>query len=225
MADPVEEQSLHMVNSDPDRTPTFTMFGNPDFFFQLSEPVQRREGVRGDGLRLEPRRRPAGDREHLGRHGRAGHRQGRSRLDRPGPTTRTSVRRCSLSSGSRTTTRRTVTCSCRRSTSRRCRRRSTARRSPSSSRPTTRSTRRSASSRWRRSPRRRRRSRPPTRRSTTRIEDDISNLTAQRDTLAGQIRSALNAAAFDGTPIPNSQAQSWIDQANSLISQAQALPH
>src|SRR6185437_13190320 len=38
MADPVEEQTLHMVNSDPRRTPTFTMFGNPDFFFQTSNP-------------------------------------------------------------------------------------------------------------------------------------------------------------------------------------------
>jgi hypothetical protein len=57
------------------------------------------------------------------------------------------------------------------------------------------------------------------------LENDISSLTTQRDTLAGQIRSALNAAAFNGTPISNSQAQSWIDQANSLISQAQALPH
>lgn len=36
LADPVEEQTLHMVNTDPSRTPTFTMFGNPDFFFQLS---------------------------------------------------------------------------------------------------------------------------------------------------------------------------------------------
>lgn len=36
LADSVEEQALHMVNADPTRTPTFTMFGNPDFFFQLS---------------------------------------------------------------------------------------------------------------------------------------------------------------------------------------------
>jgi hypothetical protein len=35
LADTVEEQTLHMVNSDPKRTPTFTMFGNPDFFFQI----------------------------------------------------------------------------------------------------------------------------------------------------------------------------------------------
>ena len=38
LADPVEEKALHMVNSDPNRTPTFTMFGNPDFFFQTSNP-------------------------------------------------------------------------------------------------------------------------------------------------------------------------------------------
>ncbi len=38
LADPVEEQALHMVNADPNRTPTFTMFGNPDFFFQTSNP-------------------------------------------------------------------------------------------------------------------------------------------------------------------------------------------
>jgi hypothetical protein len=36
LADPVEEKTLHMVNADPTRTPTFTMFGNPDFFFQTS---------------------------------------------------------------------------------------------------------------------------------------------------------------------------------------------
>jgi hypothetical protein len=36
LADTVEEKTLHMVNSDPKRTPTFTMFGTPDFFFQTS---------------------------------------------------------------------------------------------------------------------------------------------------------------------------------------------
>jgi len=33
MADPAEERALHMVVADPQRTPTFTEFGNPDFFF------------------------------------------------------------------------------------------------------------------------------------------------------------------------------------------------
>jgi hypothetical protein len=33
LADPVEEKLLHMVTTgDPNRTPTFTMFGNPDYF-------------------------------------------------------------------------------------------------------------------------------------------------------------------------------------------------
>jgi hypothetical protein len=38
MADPVEEQALHMVNTDSNRTPTFTLFGNDDFFFSTSDP-------------------------------------------------------------------------------------------------------------------------------------------------------------------------------------------
>jgi hypothetical protein len=33
LADPIEERALHMVNADPTRTPTFTLFGHPDFFF------------------------------------------------------------------------------------------------------------------------------------------------------------------------------------------------
>jgi len=35
-ADPVEEKALHMVTTDPQRTPTFTMFGNADFFMTAS---------------------------------------------------------------------------------------------------------------------------------------------------------------------------------------------
>jgi hypothetical protein len=33
LADSVQMQILHMVNADPARTPTFTLFGNPDIFF------------------------------------------------------------------------------------------------------------------------------------------------------------------------------------------------
>jgi hypothetical protein len=36
LADPVEMKMLHMVTGDPQRTPTFVMFGNPDYFFQTS---------------------------------------------------------------------------------------------------------------------------------------------------------------------------------------------
>ena len=34
MADKAEESILHMVNADPNRTPTFTLFANPDFYFE-----------------------------------------------------------------------------------------------------------------------------------------------------------------------------------------------
>ena len=34
IADQQEESILHMVNSDPARTPTFTLFGNPDYFYE-----------------------------------------------------------------------------------------------------------------------------------------------------------------------------------------------
>jgi hypothetical protein len=34
LADPVEMKLLHMVTGDPQRTPNFVMFGNPDFYFQ-----------------------------------------------------------------------------------------------------------------------------------------------------------------------------------------------
>jgi hypothetical protein len=38
MADPTEMRALHMVNADPSRTPTFTLFANPDFFLTTSNP-------------------------------------------------------------------------------------------------------------------------------------------------------------------------------------------
>ena len=57
------------------------------------------------------------------------------------------------------------------------------------------------------------------------IEDSITSLTGQRDALVAQIRAALNAATYNGTPISDSQADDWTNQANSLIAQAQALPH
>lgn len=38
LADPVELKLLHMVTGDPQRTPTFVMFGNPNWFFELSGP-------------------------------------------------------------------------------------------------------------------------------------------------------------------------------------------
>jgi hypothetical protein len=55
------------------------------------------------------------------------------------------------------------------------------------------------------------------------VEDSITSLTGQRDALVATVRTALNAAAFDGTAISDAQADSWTTQANSLISQASAL--
>ncbi len=36
LADPVEEKTLHMVTADPNRTPSFTLFADPDWFFFAS---------------------------------------------------------------------------------------------------------------------------------------------------------------------------------------------
>jgi hypothetical protein len=57
----------------------------------------------------------------------------------------------------------------------------------------------------------------------TSIENSIVDLTAQRDALAEQIKAQLSAAAFDGQPLNEQQAKKEIAQANALIAQAQAL--
>jgi hypothetical protein len=57
----------------------------------------------------------------------------------------------------------------------------------------------------------------------TSIEGQIQSLTTQRDALAAQIKGALDGATFDGQAITNTQAHSFISQANSLLSQAAAL--
>jgi hypothetical protein len=38
LADPVELKLLHMVTGDPERTPSFVMFGDPDYFFLTGAP-------------------------------------------------------------------------------------------------------------------------------------------------------------------------------------------
>jgi hypothetical protein len=55
------------------------------------------------------------------------------------------------------------------------------------------------------------------------IEGQIQSLTNQRDALAAQIKAALDGATFDGTAISDADAQSLTDQAQSLIDQASAL--
>jgi hypothetical protein len=51
----------------------------------------------------------------------------------------------------------------------------------------------------------------------------MSDLTAQRDALASQIKAALDGAAFRNQAVDEQQAKDWIDQAQSLIGQASAL--
>jgi hypothetical protein len=55
------------------------------------------------------------------------------------------------------------------------------------------------------------------------IEGQIQSLTSQRDLLAGQIKSDLSGAAFNGQVLSDQQANSLIAQANSLIDQAHTL--
>jgi hypothetical protein len=57
----------------------------------------------------------------------------------------------------------------------------------------------------------------------TSIQGQIASLTSQRDALVAQIRSALNAAQFDGQALNEQQAKAWISRAQSLIDQATAL--
>ncbi|MFL5946584.1 MAG: hypothetical protein ACJ74D_10255 [Gaiellaceae bacterium] len=57
----------------------------------------------------------------------------------------------------------------------------------------------------------------------TATENQISNLTAQRDGLAAQIKGALDGAAFGGTALNEQQAKRWIDAAQRLIDQASLL--
>jgi hypothetical protein len=57
----------------------------------------------------------------------------------------------------------------------------------------------------------------------TTIEGKIADLTTQRDALMAQIRTGLNNAQFAGQALNEQQAKDWIASAQSLIDQAKAL--
>jgi hypothetical protein len=57
----------------------------------------------------------------------------------------------------------------------------------------------------------------------TSLEGKIESLTAERDGVAGQMRSALNAAAFGGTAPSDKQLKSLIAMGNDLLARAHAL--
>jgi hypothetical protein len=55
------------------------------------------------------------------------------------------------------------------------------------------------------------------------IESSIESLTSERDALASQIKAAFDAAAFDGQALNEQEAKAWINQAQSLLARAAAL--
>ncbi len=57
----------------------------------------------------------------------------------------------------------------------------------------------------------------------TSIENQIESLTTQRDTLAAQIKAVLKGAEFDGHAFTSQQAQQLIAQGQSLLNQAHSL--
>jgi hypothetical protein len=224
MADPVEEQTLHMVNSDPSRTPTFTMFGNPDFFFQTSNPCT------GTAVCVTP--------GFAWNHGDVQNEIGNTWVGIVGPgvvrngidsqtwTDHTNLRPTILSLAGlhddytddghvlvQALESGVTPKGLKGSTIADLEQADDQVNAPfgafaqATLAASTRALKSSDDTEY------------------TNIENAIANLTSQRDTLAGAIRSALNSAAFNGTKISEAQAQSWIDQANDLISQAQALPH
>ena len=95
LADHTGMKTLHMVTADPFRTPTFTPFADPDWFFfatgghrrdlRDARRVRVYPGADVAELRLEPRRHPGRDRLDLGRLRRTGRAQPGDigRLDRP----------------------------------------------------------------------------------------------------------------------------------------------
>ena len=56
------------------------------------------------------------------------------------------------------------------------------------------------------------------------VENSIASLTARRDALEAQMRTAINNATFGGGPVPSKdQAKAWAAQARQLLNDAAAL--
>ena len=124
-----------MVNSDPKRTPSFTMFGDDDFFFQIGNVCKGPSpdpGVPSASTRASPgttaTRRTRSATPGSAWSGRAS--TGTASTARRGPITSTCGRRSTRCSACRTTTSTTVASSRRSSTTRRSRRGSTPARRP-----------------------------------------------------------------------------------------------
>jgi hypothetical protein len=57
------------------------------------------------------------------------------------------------------------------------------------------------------------------------VEGQIQSLTAQRDAVSTQMKALLEGATFNGQAFSDAQAQALIAQGKSLLTQANALPH
>jgi hypothetical protein len=226
LADPVEEKALHMVNTDPSRTPTFTMFANPDFFFTASAPC---------GTTASPIQEcvlPAfawnhGDiQDEIGNTwvGFVGPGVRNNGVDSTTWTDHTNVRPTILSllglkddytedgrvlveglnsAGTPSTMRDDSVKNLMKAYEQV--NASFGDFSKYTLQASTKALESSDETKY------------------TSIEDSISSLTSERDGLVDDIRAALNAAAFSGTAISSSQAETWTNHANSLVGQAQAL--
>jgi hypothetical protein len=227
LADTVEEKTLHMVNSDPKRTPTFTMFGNPDFFFQTTNLSG---GCAGSTVCVNP--------GFAWNHGDIQAEIGNTWLGLVGPgiaangiddqtwTDHTNVRPTILSLAGlkddyQTDGRVLVEALTTKGTPQSLvAHRETVRRLGdayeqlnaafgSFAMDTLEASTVALAS--------------PDDATYNSIEDAIAGLTARRDALAAQIKSALSGAAFDGKALDEQQAKGWIDEANSLLDQAKGL--
>jgi hypothetical protein len=224
LADPVEEQALHMVNTDPNRTPTFTMFANPDFFFQTFSPSCGGNPCVNPGFAWDH-----GDiQQEIGNTwvGLVGPGVKNAGIDATTWTDHTNLRptiltllglRDDYQSDGRVLIEALDTSATPQSL---IAHRETVRRlgaiyeqvnasfgqfsmdTLAASTKALKSTDESAYSS---------------------IEDSIASLTSQRNALASQIKAALSAAAFDGQALNEQHAKDWIAQAQSLLDQAKAL--
>jgi hypothetical protein len=222
LADPVEEQTLHMINADPNRTPTFTMFGNPDFFFQTSNPCSGVAECVLSGFAWNH-----GDiQQEIGNTwvGMVGPGIAKGGIDSQTWTDHTNLRPTILSLVGlkddyaddghvlvQALDRKALPSTLSGQTVADLEAAEEQVNAPFGefAQETLQASTKAIEST------------DDTHYNT--IEDSITSLTGERDALVAQIQTALNAAAFDGQPISQSQAQNWISQANSLIQDAEAL--
>ena len=227
LADPVGQKALHMTNADPKRTPTFTMFGNPDFFFQTTNLSG---GCAGSTVCVNP--------GFAWNHGDVQDEIANTWVGLVGPgvqgggidsdtwTDHTNVRPTILSLlglkddyvqdgrvliEALTTKATPQTLIAHRETVRRLV--ETYEQLNASFGSFALDTLKASTVALS--------STDETKYES--IEGSIASLTSQRDAVAAQIRGGLNASAFDGKALNEQQARGWINQSEGLIAQAEAL--